>query len=83
MASSYDVIVAGSGHNGLIVAAYLAKAGKKILVRERNKWFGGGTVTREVAATGFRHDLHSSGHAGIQANPLLRNDEFNLLSKYG
>lgn len=83
MSSGYDVIVAGSGHNGLIVGAYLAKAGKKVLVLERNPFFGGGTVTREVAAPGYKHDLHSSGHAGIQSNPLLKNDELKLLSKYG
>jgi len=83
MSATYDVIVAGSGHNGLIVGAYLAKAGKNVLILEKNPWFGGGTATREIAAPGYRHDLHSSGHAGIQSNPLLKNDELGLLSKYG
>lgn len=83
MSDSYDVIVVGSGHNGLIAASYLAKAGKRVVILEKNKWFGGGTVTREVAAPGFKHDLHSSGHAGIQGNPLLKNDELQLRSKYG
>jgi phytoene dehydrogenase-like protein len=45
MGNSYDVIVIGSGHNGLITAAYLAKAGQKVLVLERNDWFGGGAHT--------------------------------------
>jgi len=43
----YDAIVVGSGHNGLISAAYLAKAGKRVLVLERRDVIGGATVTEE------------------------------------
>lgn len=83
MASTYDFIVIGSGHNGLTAACYLAKAGKKILVLERNDWYGGGVVTKEIIAPGFKFDLHSSLHVNIQANPLIINDELKLQSKYG
>ncbi|MCY1280268.1 Phytoene desaturase (lycopene-forming) [compost metagenome] len=83
MSTSYDIVAVGSGHNGLVAAAYLAAAGKKVLVLERNAWFGGGVVTRELTVPGFRHDQHSVGHIFIQANPLIRNDELGLLSKYG
>lgn len=43
----YDAIVIGSGHNGLIAAGYLAKAGKRVLVVERRDIIGGATVTEE------------------------------------
>ena len=43
----YHAIVVGSGHNGLISAAYLAKAGKRVLVLERREVIGGATVTEE------------------------------------
>lgn len=78
-----DIVAVGSGHNGLIAAAYCAKAGKKVTVLERNNWFGGGCVSRELTVPGFTHDQHSMSHIFIQANPLLKNDELGLLSKYG
>ena len=83
MTQAYDIIAIGSGHNGLVAAAYLAVAGRKVLVLERQEWFGGGVVTRELTVPGFRHDQHSMAHIFILANPLIKNDELGLLSKYG
>src|ERR1700689_1104223 len=80
---SFDVIAVGSGHNGLVAAAYLAAAGRRVLVLERNAWFGGGVITRELTVPGFRHDQNSMTHIFIQGNPLLLNDELGLKSKYG
>ena len=54
-----------------------------MLVLERNEWFGGGVVTRELTRPGFTHDQHSMSHIFIQGNPLLLNDELGLKSKYG
>src|SRR5712671_1744092 len=48
MAKQYDVIVIGGGHNGLTHAAYLARAGKKVVVMERRHVLGGAAVTEEI-----------------------------------
>ena len=48
MAARYDAVVIGGGHNGLVNAAYLARAGKKVLVLERRHVLGGAAVTEEV-----------------------------------
>ena len=83
MSTAFDIVTVGSGHNGLVAAAYLAAAGKKVLVLERNDWFGGGVVTRELTQPGYWHDQHSMAHIFIQGNPLLRNDELGLKAKHG
>ncbi len=46
--ASYDVIVIGAGHNGLVNACYLQRAGLKVLVVEKNDWIGGAAVSREL-----------------------------------
>jgi phytoene dehydrogenase-like protein len=81
--SRFDVVVMGAGHNGLVAAAYLAKSGKKVLVLERKPHYGGGVSTRELIRPGFWHDEHSNVHIMIQGNPMLRDDELGLLSKFG
>jgi phytoene dehydrogenase-like protein len=48
MSASYDLIVIGGGHNGLVTAAYLARAGVKVLVLERRELLGGACVTEEL-----------------------------------
>jgi phytoene dehydrogenase-like protein len=56
---TYDTIIIGAGHNGLVSAAYLAKAGKRVLVLERRDIPGGTLVTEEF--DGFKADMLQSG----------------------
>jgi phytoene dehydrogenase-like protein len=83
MSNQYDIVAMGAGHNGLVAAAYLAKAGKKVLVLERKAYPGGGVVTREINTPGYWHDEHSSVHIMIQGNPMIRADELGLQSRFG
>ncbi|MDE3176961.1 MAG: NAD(P)/FAD-dependent oxidoreductase [Pseudomonadota bacterium] len=83
MSARYDVIAIGGGHNGLTAAAYMAKAGKKVLVLERKGHAGGGVSTRELTAPGFHHDEHSNVHIMLQGNPMITDDELGLFAKFG
>src|SRR5436305_11820508 len=78
-----DVVVCGAGHNSLITACYLAKAGYDVLVLESRPVAGGGAVTEELSTPGFRFDSCSTGHTLIQPNPVLRDDELGLKSDFG
>jgi phytoene dehydrogenase-like protein len=67
-----DVVVAGAGHNSLVAAAYLARAGLSVLVLEARDVVGGNTATEELTLPGFRHDSCSTAHNLIQASPAIR-----------
>jgi len=54
----WDAIVVGAGHNGLTTAAYLARAGRKVLVLEQRELVGGAAVT-ESLYPGFRYSVCS------------------------
>ena len=55
---NYDAIIIGAGHNGLTCGAYLARAGKKVLVLEQKPYVGGASVTEEFSP-GFRASTYS------------------------
>lgn len=76
--SSYDVIVAGAGHNGLTTAAYLARAGLQVLVVEKNDWIGGAAVSRSL------HDGWTYSNCSYVCSLLRREIARDLdLPKYG
>ena len=58
VAQRYDAVIIGGGHNGLISAAYLARAGMKTLVLEKRHLLGGAAVTEEIFP-GFRFSVFS------------------------
>ena len=76
----FDIVVAGAGHNSLVCAAYLAKAGYNVVVLEGRPTIGGGCKTQEVCLPGFKEDLCSSVHGAFRTNPAFR--ELSL-SNYG
>ena len=57
---TYDVVIAGAGHNGLVAACYLAGAGKKVLMLERNDYIGGATTSQQVFKD---YDAHLSRYS--------------------
>jgi phytoene dehydrogenase-like protein len=78
----FDIVVAGGGHNSLITAAYLCKAGYRCLVLEGRPKIGGGVKTAQLTLRGFHDDVCSSAHQFLQDNPMIRNNELHL-ADYG
>lgn len=74
-----DVVVVGAGHNALVCAAYLAKAGLRVTVLERRAVVGGAVVTEEIVP-GYRFDLGGSAHILIHHTPIVADLE---LERYG
>ncbi|RJQ41046.1 MAG: NAD(P)/FAD-dependent oxidoreductase [Dehalococcoidia bacterium] len=83
MAREYDIIVVGAGNNGLIVSGYLAKAGLKTLVLEARSFLGGGVVTQEVTAPGFKHDTAATVAGWLDMNPIIKDDELGMVKRSG
>jgi phytoene dehydrogenase-like protein len=70
MPESYNAIIIGGGHNGLVTAAYLAKAGRSVLVLERRETLGGAAATEEVFP-GFKVNTGASD-AGLFRREIVR-----------
>jgi phytoene dehydrogenase-like protein len=69
MTETPDAVVIGGGHSGLACACYLAMAGLEVLVVEQYRVVGGMTITEELAAPGFRSDVHASGYQLANISP--------------
>src|SRR6266403_4015381 len=67
----FDIVVAGGGHNSLVTAAYLSKAGYRCLVLEGRPLLGGGVKTAELMLKGFHDDVCSSAHSFLLDNPMM------------
>jgi len=74
--SEWDVVVIGAGPNGLITAAYLAKAGLKVALVERRYEVGGGLATEEILYPGYYSNVHAVYHMMVDYMPVLR--DFDL-----
>ncbi len=82
MREQFDIVVAGAGHNSLVTAAYLAKAGYTCLVLEARPVIGGDTMTEELTLPGFMHDTCSTTHAIFMQSPIWAKQELPL-AEYG
>jgi phytoene dehydrogenase-like protein len=70
MSDSYDGIILGTGHNALVLQAYLARCGLRVLALDRAETPGGGLVTtKNYRHPGFQHNTHSFFHRAITAMP--------------
>lgn len=70
--ADYDAIVVGAGHNGLVCALYLARAGMRVAVVERSKTIGGAVRSGEVTLPGFQHDLFATNVGLFVVSPIYR-----------
>ena len=81
--STYDVVIIGAGHNGLVCAAYLLKEGYSVALLEKRSIPGGGATTEEAMpeeAPGFKFNLCAIDHEFIHLGPVVEELE---LRKYG
>ena len=69
---TYDGIIIGAGHHGLVLGSYLAKAGLSVLLVDRRLKYGGGLATEEATEPGFYHNLHSINHFHISETPWFK-----------
>lgn len=69
---SFDAVIIGAGHNGLALAAYLARTGLSVGVFERRGEEGGGLCTEESTLPGFLHNIHANYHTFVGLAPAFK-----------
>ena len=76
MPDQYDGIILGTGHNSLVLQAYMARSGLRVLAVDQAPLAGGGLATIEnPRVSGFRHNTHSFFHRALTAMPWYRDLE--------
>ncbi len=80
MAKEYDVIIIGSGPNGLEIGAYLTKAGQKVLLLEKRYEAGGGLATEQITLPDYFHNTHAIFHMMVDYAPIYQ--DFKLEEEY-
>ena len=84
MSNAYDIIVVGGGHNGLTCAAYLAKAGRRVLIVEAADRLGGAAANREfapgVTGPGCAHIMHQL-HPAVRKQLKLKKHGLKLAAR--
>ncbi len=68
---TYDAVVVGGGHNGLVAAITLAQRGRSVLVCEAADHLGGAVATAELTLPGYHHDVYSAVYPAALASPVL------------
>src|SRR5438045_6793274 len=78
MKSKYDVVILGAGHNGLVSAAYLARAGLNVLLLEKNDYIGGATTSQKVFPDYDAHLSRYSYLVSLFPEKIIRDLGLNL-----
>jgi phytoene dehydrogenase-like protein len=81
MTQHFDVIIIGSGPNGLAIGAYLSRAGQRVLLLEKRFEAGGGLATEQVTLPEYYHNTHAIYKMMVDYAPVYR--DFALEEKYG
>ncbi|MFO8011351.1 MAG: NAD(P)/FAD-dependent oxidoreductase, partial [Dehalococcoidia bacterium] len=77
----YDIVIIGSGPNGLEIAAYLARAGQKVLLLEKRYEAGGGLATEQITLPEYFHNTHAIFHMMVDYAPVYQ--DFDMEGIYG
>lgn len=72
MSASFDAVVVGSGHNGLVAAIVLARAGWDVQVVEANERPGGALASAALTLPGYMHDIYATNLNLLLASPSTR-----------